>query len=658
MNQNPQLLNIAFESGRLSYTSLEVDLYNSGLNQILSVSAARGHSLYHFSMEDLFLHEGTAHAKASVLALPESWYSDPLQCYLLLKKIDERPVALSTIDLCFFRADDVRDSSTPNLDLIKTIEEHGILLESVAATLSTNDKYEITRLAPGIPQPATYAADTLDGAREALKKLPNNEGYFVLKDRYGYGCGHGVHRVEFADPELFEVINMYLSLYNHIILQEFCPEVGRGDLVATFFDGEFLAGMRRKAAPGEWKTNYSLGATQLPHSLTPEQEQIARAMQASFPESRLLSVDMLETGKVLEVNAFPGGQGLLELYGISLGNMVMDRMESELLGKPKTASALLKPEIIWPLSQWDDIYEHYTGHAERVEVLDVFSEEKYTLSARDLIEFRPQNPDFILSIPHSGVLLPAKYKDHFALDSKSLLEIDLFSDILFEAIGGLQVISRLAPFFVDMNRNRDGSESKKVPRHLANSPTEYYTIKDEPALQKEYSPLQEENIMEYYDLYHDLLTSLIKKLKREQGYALLIDAHSMTSVGLGRVHDEGEERDNIVVGTLDDTSAHPEIISAFVNTLKQGIKPYGLGLTLAKDEPYAGGFITRMHSDPDNDVHVIQIEVTMDTYMYEPVETDKTKRYALKQSRLRIAQDFLRKAALAACEAARQIYLR
>jgi len=658
MDKNERLLAIAFESGQLSYTNQEVDLSNSGINQILSVSAARGHSLYHFSMHDLFFHDDKAYAKASVLALPDSWYRDPLECYLLLKKIDERPVPLKDIDLCFFRADDVRHSGTPNLDIIRTIEEHGILMESVAATLSTNDKFEITVRVAHVPQPITYDAVSLDEAMDALNRLPDREGCFVLKDRYGYGCGHGVHRLEFADPELTEVINMYLNIYDHIILQEFCPEIGKGDLVVTFFDGELIGSMRREAALGEWKTNYCLGATQHPHTLTSEQEQIARTVQRSFPESRLLSVDMLQSGKVLEVNTFPGGKGLLELYGISVGNMVIDRLERELLGTSKTASSRVKTTTTQIVNQWDDIYDQYKAHAEAVEVLDVFSDEKYTLSTMDLVKFRPQSPDFILSIPHSGVLLPTQFKDRFELDSKSLLEIDLFSDILFGAIGGLQVISRLAPFFIDMNRNREGSEHKYVPRHLTNPPTESYSIKDEPILQKTYTPLEKESIMKYYDLYHGILASLIEKLKREQGYALLIDGHSMMSVGLGRVHDKGQERDNIVVGTLDDTSAHPEIISAFVNTLRREIKPYDLGLTITKNDPYSGGFITRIHSDPGNDVHVIQIEVTMDTYMFEPVETDKVKRYALKQSRVQIAQDFLRQATIAACDAARRIYSR
>ncbi|MFW6099514.1 MAG: N-formylglutamate amidohydrolase, partial [Thermodesulfobacteriota bacterium] len=116
------------------------------------------------------------------------------------------------------------------------------------------------------------------------------------------------------------------------------------------------------------------------------------------------------------------------------------------------------------------------------------------------------------------------------------------------------------------------------------------------------------------------------------------------------------ERSNFVVGTLEDQSADAEIIHAFVEALSSAAKTHALGLSTAKDEPYAGGFITRKHNDPDNHVHVIQLEVTMDTYMYEPIEESKVKRYALKQPRVKIVQDIIGHAIGAACATADRIY--
>lgn len=62
---------MAFESFRPSYTDHPVDLYNSGVNQLLSLTAARGYPLRHFSMADLY-HDGrTAAVRSTVLEMDD-----------------------------------------------------------------------------------------------------------------------------------------------------------------------------------------------------------------------------------------------------------------------------------------------------------------------------------------------------------------------------------------------------------------------------------------------------------------------------------------------------------------------------------------------------------------------------------------------------------
>lgn len=68
---------------------------------------------------------------------------------------------------------------------------------------------------------------------------------------------------------------------------------------------------------------------------------------------------------------------------------------------------------------------------------------------------------------------------------------------------------------------------------------------------------------------------------------------------------------------------------------------------MAEDVPYSGGFITRAHHDPDNGIHALQIEVTMDTYMYE-ADAEAVRRYTLKQHRLEIVRAVLADAVAAA----------
>jgi N-formylglutamate deformylase len=290
-----------------------------------------------------------------------------------------------------------------------------------------------------------------------------------------------------------------------------------------------------------------------------------------------------------------------------------------------------------------------------VEVLDVFADEVHRVEVGDMIEVRdpdhlPPSP-VVVSVPHSGVLIPTRFADRFPRDERALVEIDLFSHLLYERLPTTQVICRLAPYFLDMNRDRAAADHPHVPWHLRNAPHAYFTVDDEPILTRPYTDDEEADVLWFYDLYHGLLGDLVAQAHERHGWALLLDGHSMTSVGLGRAHDEGESRDDFVVGTLHGSSADEAIVDAFVGTLRDRAGDSGLGLTVAENDPYSGGFVTRTHHDPANGLHALQVEVTMDTYMYEAGEADPRRRYAIKQHRLDLVRDALAHAVDAATAA-------
>ena len=658
-------LTIGFESARVTYTDLDVDLFNSGINQILSVAAVRGHRLLHFSMADLLDRGGEWAAEATVLELDPAWdRADPLHAHRHLKVVDRLVVPLADVQLFVVRGDDIRTEETANLEALRWAAGHAKLLESVEATLSTTDKYGPIERSPQLPHPITFPAETLPQALEAIERLPREEPYFVLKDRYGYGCGAQVHRLTFDQPALAEEVAGHLEDYGQVVIQEYRSEIADGDLVVTFFDDELIGALRRIPAEGEWKTNASIGADQVGVTLTAEQESIARALKRSYPECRLASVDMLETGRVLEINAFPGGEGLLRNYEIVLGEVVMDRLESELLGAGVGVGEAAPTALTWEAetpprfptgTRWPEIDELFPDYEGEREVYDVLSGDRYQLDIHDLIGFDPRSPEYIVSIPHAGVFVPEAFRDRFRLGESALLEIDLYSDLCYEQTDGMHVSSELAPFFVDMNRTREGAEEGELPHHLTNAAHEYYNVEDKLMLREPYTPEEEVEVLGYYDLYHGLLDRLIDRMRRERGYALLFDCHSMTSTGLGRVEDKGQGRPDFVVGTLEGSSAHAEIIDSFMTTLRSETRGNGLNLTIDRDAPYSGGFITRSHHDPDGHVHVLQLEIAMDAYMYEAVAMPP-KRYALKSPRLRIVRRTVQAAFRAAAEAAERIY--
>lgn len=306
----------------------------------------------------------------------------------------------------------------------------------------------------------------------------------------------------------------------------------------------------------------------------------------------------------------------------------------------------------------DRLYDRTAAGATDVEVLDVFTEEVFDVDVRQLIELRPSpvHDDalavpLVVSVPHAGVLIPNEFADRFPPGEHALVEIDLFSHLLYDRLPGPHVICRVAPYFLDMNRGRSGADEPHVPHHLQNPPHEYYTVDDELILERPYTDDEAERVLRLYDLYHDLLDLMIRTQLRRHGRVLMIDGHSMTSVGLGRVHDEGESRDNVVVGTLGGSSADDAIIEAFVGTLRAGFDGHDLDITVATDVPYSGGFITRKHHDPSEEIHVMQVEVTMDTYMYESDTDDPARRHTIKQHRLDVVRSVIGDAVTAALDA-------
>lgn len=478
---------VAFESARQTYSHHAVDLYNSGVNQLLSLAATRGYSLRHFCMADLYEDTGTAAVRSTVLELDDDWSGEPLEAWQHLRPGATQNLPLDALDMYFVRGDDIRRADTPNLDILRRAEGTAIVLESVEATLATTDKYQVVERCPDAPQPITFSAGDLDEAMDAVRRLPCREGWIVVKDRYGYGCGAQVHRLHVETPGLEHFLHEYLLAYGDILLQEFRAEVADGDLVVTFFDDRLLGAMRRIPAKGEWKSNASLGAAHIAHELTSLQAEAAWTVRRAFPECRLASVDLLSSGRVLEINAFPGADGLLETQGLVLAEHVLDRLEDELDREPPGVDTEADVGRVHSLNRRVERLYHRDGLSESpIDVLDVFAGDRHRVGPRELIEVRPapgsedllENP-VIVSVPHAGVLVPVEFADRFPRDDDALVEIDLFSHLLYEQLPTTQVVSKLAPYFLDMNRGRAGADEPHVPRHLHNPPHEYYTVDDE-----------------------------------------------------------------------------------------------------------------------------------------------------------------------------------
>jgi len=133
------------------------------------------------------------------------------------------------------------------------------------------------------------------------------------------------------------IIQAFYSQNLSILIQEFINESRGTDIRAFVINGKVVAAMRRTAVGDEFRSNYSLGGTTEMIDLTKKQTNLAiRAAQAM--NLQIAGVDILQAKRgplVVEVNAFPGFEGIEGASGIDIAGQIMTYIEENTTKKRK-----------------------------------------------------------------------------------------------------------------------------------------------------------------------------------------------------------------------------------------------------------------------------------------------------------------------------------
>lgn len=114
-----------------------------------------------------------------------------------------------------------------------------------------------------------------------------------------------------------------------------------------------------------------------------------------------------------------------------------------------------------------------------------------------------------------------------------------------------------------------------------------------------------------YRPYHAKLTELVEATRQRFGRSLLIDCHSMPSVGGPMDRDPGRRRVDFVLGDCFGAACAPIVTDTIERVLK------AQGYAVGRNAPYAGGFTTRDYGRPKTGRHALQIEINRGLYMDE-----------------------------------------
>ena len=114
-----------------------------------------------------------------------------------------------------------------------------------------------------------------------------------------------------------------------------------------------------------------------------------------------------------------------------------------------------------------------------------------------------------------------------------------------------------------------------------------------------------------YHPYHGALRQLIEETRHQYGACLLVDCHSMPSIGEPMDNGQDNSRTDIILGDRFGSSCAPWITDLAQSILEKE------GFIVKRNRPYAGGFTTHHYGTPDDHVHALQIELNRALYMDE-----------------------------------------
>jgi N-formylglutamate amidohydrolase len=240
-----------------------------------------------------------------------------------------------------------------------------------------------------------------------------------------------------------------------------------------------------------------------------------------------------------------------------------------------------------------------------------------------------QTVPLVFASPHSGNDYPADFIRASRLDPLTLRRSeDAFVDELFASVPGhgAPLLRALFPrVFCDPNRepyelDQDMFTDTLPPEVNTSSPrvagglgtiARIVTAGAEIYRGKLTFAEARERIETHWRPYHAALLGLVEETKRTFGAAILIDCHSMPSVGGPLDRDPGVVRPDVVLGNRHGASCRAELIEHAAFTLRRQ------GLAVALNAPYAGAYTTQHYGRPYDSQHTLQIEINRALYMDE-----------------------------------------
>jgi glutathione synthase len=214
------------------------------------------------------------------------------------------------------------------------------LLERIhPATLVVNDPAEVRNAPeklfvldfPGLVPPTLVTRSLAD-----VKAFRAEYRDIILKPLYGNG-GAAVFRIAPDDTNLTALVELFQSAFREpFLVQEYRPEVRRGDKRIILVDGEPAGAINRLPAAGEARANLHAGATAGPAKLTKRDREICARIGPELAKRGLIFAGIDVIGPYLtEINVTSptGIRQVKQFGGADIAALIWDAIERRIASR-------------------------------------------------------------------------------------------------------------------------------------------------------------------------------------------------------------------------------------------------------------------------------------------------------------------------------------
>ncbi|MEQ5789431.1 glutathione synthase [Muricauda sp. NFXS6] len=263
----------------------------------------------------------TAVKKGKEIKKPEQYLEALKSKQALQKRIEA-----SSLDVLFIRNNPTEEragrewAEHSGIAFGRMVQQLGVLVLNDAYALSNAfiDKLYFEELPKSI-KPASIITRNKE---DILAFWKENNKKMVLKPLEGSG-GQNVYLIDENQKNLNQIIST-LTAEGYIIAQEYLPEVKHGDVRVLLMNGKILeqdgkqAIIRRVSGKGEFRSNFSLGATADNSKLTGAMQHIVDITAPKLINDGLFFVGLdIVKDKLIEINVLsPGGLAKFNKIGL------------------------------------------------------------------------------------------------------------------------------------------------------------------------------------------------------------------------------------------------------------------------------------------------------------------------------------------------------